>query len=149
MALFGKKPPASQPAPHGPLPEELQQLIAQAKDERSKISALLGRTRGSMDKLEKMDVPLQEATGRADEIAAKLHQVDQAANQLQSLTGRIDELARRAVAAEQNQSAVEARSSQLKTDLGDLQAVAAGLRESVSAAGQLKAELQEAMGSAG
>ncbi|MBI4419381.1 MAG: hypothetical protein HY560_01030 [Gemmatimonadetes bacterium] len=147
MALFRKKPPA--PTPLEQLPEELQRLIAEATDERSKISSLLGRTRGSMEKVEKLDAPLQATLSRMDEMAAKVTQLEERTGQLQALAGRIEELGQRTAAAGQAQATAQAQVAKLATDMGDLQALASGLRESVSAAMQLKTELGGVMAPGG
>src|SRR5256885_3864641 len=147
MALFGKKPSAA--TPFDDLPEELKKLLEETREERTKLSSLLGRTKGSVEKLEKLDAPLQTVTGRAEEVTVKLRAVEDRAAQLEAMVGRLDQLSRRAASVEQGQATVESRMSKVSTELADIQAVATGLRESVAAAALLKAEIQAAAGPGG
>ena len=67
MALFGKKSAPPAPTPLEQLPQQLQELIQKAQEERTKISSLLGRTKGSVEKLEKLDAPLNAVADRAED----------------------------------------------------------------------------------
>src|SRR5687767_5171999 len=104
MALFGKKPPT--PAPVQQLPEELKDLLAKAQEERTKISSLLGRTKGSVEKLEKMDTPLRAVGERVEQVSEQIQRMEERAKQLEALGTRLEQLNQRAITVEQGQSAV-------------------------------------------
>ncbi|MBI4499999.1 MAG: hypothetical protein HY700_02440, partial [Gemmatimonadetes bacterium] len=147
MALFGKKTPA--PTPLEQLPQELTVLIQKAQEERTKISSLLGRTKGSVEKLEKLDAPLSAVADRTEEISRRLKQMEDRFAQLATLAERLDQLGQRAAVAEQTHSAMEDRVGKINADVADVMAVAEGLQESVAAATQIRAELQAALGPGG
>src|SRR6185436_6636813 len=94
MALFGKKEPPARPVEE--MTEELKALLAKATDERTKISSLLGRTKGSVEKLEKLDTPLRAVAERVDDLTAQLQRFEDRAKQLESLGTRFEQLNQRA-----------------------------------------------------
>ena len=143
MALFGSKPPA--PNPLEQLSEELKTLITKAQDERTKISSLLGRTKGSVEKLEKLDTPLQAVADRTEQISEQIKRLEGRANELQVLASRLDRLDQRTIVIEQGQNGVEDRVTRANAEVGDVLAVTAGLKESVASAMQLRNEIQLAI----
>ncbi len=149
MALFGKKPTAPPVNLLEQLPEELKALIAKAQDERTKISSLLGRTKGSVEKLERLDTPLKAVADKIDEISEQIRRTEERASELQALSGRFDHLAERAATVEQGQSAIEARVTRTNAEVGDVLAVADGLKEQVSTAMQIRNEIQLAVAPGG
>src|SRR5712671_4979939 len=98
MALFGKKPP--EPHPVEQLSEELKELLAKAQEERTKISSLLGRTKGSVEKLEKLDTPLRAVAEKTEMIADQIKRTEDRAKQLDQIGLRLDQLNQRASAVE-------------------------------------------------
>ena len=118
MALFGKKPPA--PTALEQLPQELAVLIQKAQEERTKISSLLGRTKGSVEKLEKLDAPLSAVADRTEEIARRLKQMEDRFAQLDAVAGRLDQVSQRAAVAEQTHAAMENRVGKINADVADV-----------------------------
>src|SRR5262245_23233033 len=147
MALFGKKPAPTNPLEQ--LPEELKELIAKAQDERAKMSSLLGRTKGSVEKLEELDTPLKAVADKLEQISEQIRQVEARGADLHALAKRFDDLGQRAAVVEQGQASVEARLTKANAEVGDVLAVADGLKESVSAAQQIRTEVQAATGPGG
>src|ERR1051325_448847 len=87
MALFGKKEPPARPVED--MTEELKALLAKATDERTKISSLLGRTKGSVEKLEKLDTPLRAVVEKADIVAEQIKRLEDRATSLDPLITRL------------------------------------------------------------
>ena len=147
MALFGKKPP--EPRPVEQLSEELKELLAKAQDERTKLSALLGRTKGSVEKLEQLETPLRAVTEKTETIAQQIQRAEDRAAQLEQIAKRVDELNQRSAVAEQAQKTAEDRITRANSNVSDVLALAEGLKESVTAALQVRTELQAATGPGG
>src|SRR2546421_4531134 len=128
MALFGKKSAPPAPTPLEQLPQQLQELIQKAQEERTKISSLLGRTKGSVEKLEKLDAPLNAVADRAEEISTRMKQIEDRSRQLDALAERLEQLAQKAAAAEQDHTDIEGKVAKTNADVADVMAGAQGLQ---------------------
>src|ERR1041384_5257697 len=142
MALFGKKEPPARPVED--MAEELKALLAKATDERTKISSLLGRTKGSVEKLEKLDTPLRAVVEKADIVAEQIKRLEDRAKSLDPLITRLDQVGQRAASVEAGQEALEGRITKANAEVADVLAVASGLREDVAKATQVRNEIQSA-----